>query len=107
VLARLFLDANSQEALVIVLEFSMWVWPVFVFNGTTLVIAAYFTAMQRPRQSTLIALARSLVLPALFIALLPLWVGPKGVFMALPLAECLTFVVSVWYVRGFMRKKRA
>jgi Na+-driven multidrug efflux pump len=105
-LARLFLDANSQEALAIVLEFSMWVWPVFVFNGTTLVIAAYFTAMQRPRQSTLIALARSLVLPAFFIALLPIWVGPKGVFMALPLAECLTFVVSVWYVQGFMKKKR-
>lgn len=94
-MAQIFLRKDSQEALKIALDFSHYIWPVFLFNGTTLVISATFTALQRPRQSTLIALLRSLLLPALFIFLLPNLLGPWGIFLALPLAELLTLGVSL------------
>jgi len=94
-LARIFLRPDASDALEIALEFSHFIWPVFLFNGTTLVISATFTALQRPRQSTFIAILRSLFLPALFIFMLPLFVGPWGVFLALPLAEIFTFALAL------------
>lgn len=99
-MAGIFLRKDSQDALEIALEFSAFIWPVFLFNGATLVISATFTALQKPRQSTLIALLRSLLLPAIFILYLPSFVGDWGVFLALPLAEILTFIIAI----GFFRK---
>lgn len=94
-MAGIFLKKESQDALNIALEFSKFIWPVFLFNGTTLVISATFTALQKPKQSTFIALLRSLFLPAIFILLLPSFVGDWGVFLALPLAEILTFIIAL------------
>ncbi len=102
-MAGIFLRKDSQDALEIALEFSMFLWPVFLFNGTTLVICATFTALQKPRQSAFIALLRSLLLPALFIFSLPSLVGNRGVFLALPLAEFLTFVVAIGLFRRLHR----
>jgi Na+-driven multidrug efflux pump len=99
VMAGIFLRSDAGDALKIVLEFSHFVWPVFLFNGTTLVISATFTALQKPRQSTFIAILRSLILPAFFIFTIPLFVGPWGVFLALPLAELIALGVSLALLR--------
>ncbi len=94
-LANVFLNKDSQSVLKIVLEFSLYVWPAFLFSGTSLIISATFTALQRPYQSMFIALLRSLILPALFILILPFVFGSKGIFLALPLAEFFTFIAAL------------
>lgn len=100
-LATLFLKEDSAEALEIALSFGLFIWPVFLFNGTNLVISAYFTALQHPRQSTLIALSRSLFFPAFFIYFLPFFLGSSGVFLALPISELLAFFIALSLMKRF------
>ena len=45
-----------------------------------------------PLPSAAIALSRSLVLPGIGLLLLPIWFGDQGVYLAIPIAEALTFV---------------
>ncbi|MPM86889.1 hypothetical protein SDC9_133982 [bioreactor metagenome] len=51
--------------------------------------------MQKPIHSAAVAISRSLVLPALFLFVLPLFFGEKGIFMAIPLAELATFILAL------------
>jgi hypothetical protein len=87
----LFLGEADDETLGIALEFIAWFWPAFLFNGMNLTLASYFTALHRPVPSAAIALARSLLLPAAGLLLLPTWLGDRGIFVAIPLAEAITF----------------
>jgi Na+-driven multidrug efflux pump len=69
-------------------------WPAFLFNGMNITLASYFTSLHKPLQSAAIAVSRSLLLPVLGLALLPLWFGDDGVFLAIPMAEAFTFVLA-------------
>ena len=79
----------------IALEFIAWFWPAFLFNGMNLTLASYFTALHRPVPSALIAVSRSLVLPGLGLLLLPMVLGDRGIYLAVPLAEGLTFLFGL------------
>jgi putative MATE family efflux protein len=93
-LIGIFLQDDEVETRAIALEFITWFWPAFLFNGTNISIAAYFTAMHKPIQSATIAVSRSLALPGLGLLLLPHWLGDKGVYMAVPVAEAVTCMLG-------------
>ena len=61
-------------------------------------LTSYFTALHKPLQSVVIAISRSLVLPALGLLLLPLWLGDTGVYLAIPIAEAMTFLIALLLV---------
>lgn len=94
-LVSLFLPEGEDETFAITLAFVALFWPAFLFNGMNLTLASCLTALHRPGPSALIALSRSLVLPALGILLLPTWFGERGVYLAIPVAEALTFFLAV------------
>jgi Na+-driven multidrug efflux pump len=58
--------------------------------------------MQKPVQSTFIAFSRSFVFPAAGLLVLPIWFGDVGMYLALPIAEGLTFIMAVTF---FMKCK--
>lgn len=91
----LFLREGEQQTIDIALEFISLFWPAFLFNGMNITLASYFTALHKPLQSAAIALSRSLVLPALGLLLLPIWLGETGIYIAVPLAEALTFILAL------------
>lgn len=93
-----FLDAGEQETVVIALAFIGLFWPAFLFNGVNITLASYFTAMHRPLPSAVIAITRSLFLPGLGLWLLPIWFGDNGVYLAIPMAEALTFSLALLLV---------
>ena len=97
-LAGIFVGPGEEETTRIATMFLGFLWPVFLFNGPNILASAYLTSMQKPMQSAFIAFSRSFALPAAFLLLLPLWLGDKGIYLSLPLAEALTFVVSVLFV---------
>jgi Na+-driven multidrug efflux pump len=70
-------------------------WPAFLFNGMNLSLSSYFTALHKPLQSASIAVSRSLVLPVLGLLLLPIWFGDRGVYLAIPAAEAVTFILAI------------
>ena len=91
----LFLESGEKETSTIILAFLALVWPVFLFNGTNMVISAYFTALHNPIASGIIAISRSLLFPVLFILTLPLFFGEKGLYLALVAAEFVTLIIAI------------
>ena len=94
-LISLFLGEGEMETSSIALEFIAWFWPAFLFNGMNITIASYFTALHKPLQSAAIAVSRSLVLPVAGLLLLPGWLGDHGVYLSIPIAEAITFVLAL------------
>ena len=99
---NVFLDAGETSTRDLTLTLIAVFWPAFLFNGMNITLAGYFTSLHRPLPSSAIALSRSLLLPAAGLMLLPQWFGDRGVFMALPIAEGLTFLLGmalVWHLK--------
>jgi Na+-driven multidrug efflux pump len=92
---NLFLDDNSERAAQLAFEYVGILWPIFLVNGFTIMISAYFTGLHKPRQSAIIALLRSLVLPALFLIIFYYWIVDISFLWALPLAEGVTFITAI------------
>ena len=80
------------------LQFIALFWPAFLFNGMNITLASYFTALHKPVHSAAIAVSRSLVLPAAGLLILPRLMGDAGVFIAIPIAEGLTFLLALLLV---------
>lgn len=94
-LISVFLREGEDRTVEIALTFIALFWPAFLFNGMNITLASYFTALHKPLQSATIAVSRSLVFPALGLLFLPFWFGDNGVYLAIPLAEALTFVIAI------------
>lgn len=94
-LISLFLREGEDRTVEIALTFIALFWPAFLFNGMNITLASYFTALHKPMQSASIAISRSLVLPGLALLFLPIWFGDDGIFLAIPVAEALTFILAI------------
>ncbi|NCD11141.1 MAG: MATE family efflux transporter [Epsilonproteobacteria bacterium] len=104
-LADIFLEESNDKTKQIVLNFATYLWIIFLFDGINLVISAYLTAIHKPLASMVIALSRSLIFPLFFIVTLPFLFDKKGIFMAIPMAESVTFVVAIILFKKFSPKK--
>ena len=104
-IADIFLEQKDQESMTIILVFFSLVWPAFLCNGPNMVISSYFTAMHKPVQYGTIAFSRSLILPTLFIIVLPLFLGDSSIFLATPLAEIVTFVLALYSLKSTSPEK--
>jgi len=94
-LISIFLSEGESSTEAIALSFIAVFWPAFLFNGVNITLASYFTALHKPLQSATIAVSRSLVLPGIGLLTLPMWLGDTGIFVAIPVAEALTFGVAL------------
>ena len=104
-LANIFLEDTNYKTKQIVLSFATFIWIAFLFDGVNLVISAYFTAIHKPLHSMIIAVSRSFIFPIFFIFTLPFFFDLNGIFMAIPMAEFVTFIISVILYRKFSPKK--
>jgi len=91
----IFLESKDVETTKIILEFLALVWPIFLLNGSNMVISAYFTALHKPLASGIIALSRSLIFPVFFILVLPLFFDKSGLYLALVAAEFMTLLIAI------------
>lgn len=73
----------------------------FIFMGINIIASMYFTAINCPKQSILIAISRSLIGLILGIAILPSILGNTGIWLSILFAETLTLFPVI-----FMLKKR-
>ncbi|AXX92146.1 MATE family efflux transporter [Malaciobacter molluscorum LMG 25693] len=103
-LANIFLEDDNYKTKQIVLNFTTFIWLAFLFNGVNLVISAYLTAMHKPLASMIIALSRSFIFPVFFIFTLPFLFDLNGIFMAIPMAEIITFIIAIILFRKFNAK---
>jgi Na+-driven multidrug efflux pump len=66
----------------------------FLLNGYNFIASAYFTSLGDAKTSAAISTLRSLVLISVFILVLPPVLGDTGIWLAAPLTEALTFLLS-------------
>ena len=102
-LANIFLEDTNYKTKQIVLSFATFIWIAFLFNGINLVISAYLTAIHKPLAS--IAVSRSFIFPIFFIFTLPFFFNLNGIFMAIPMAEFMTFIIAVILFKNFSPRK--
>jgi len=74
-----------------------------VFMGANLVFGAYFQSVERVKIATNLALIRGVVLVTAFLTVLPIIFGLKGVWLAIPLAEFVVFLITLPFI--FLKKK--
>lgn len=73
----------------------------FLLSGFNAIASFYFTASGRAAESAIISLARGLILLLGCILLLPAVWGMAGVWLAAPVTEGLTLLLSL----GFLRRE--
>ena len=105
-LISIFVDGeDSEEMVAMALGFVSYVWPIFLFSGTNMLISGYLTAIHLPFQSGMVALCRSLVFPTAFLIILYLLVSDYRFVAAIPLAEFAAFLIAlVFFFRHLPEK---
>lgn len=73
----------------------------FLFAGTNIFASALFTAFSNGKISAIISFLRTFVIIVACILLLPQLIGVKGVWLAIPIAECLTLFISIYYLNKY------
>ncbi len=71
----------------------------FFFNGFNIFCASFFTAVDNPKLSLLIAALRGIVFILIGIAVLPPLFGLNGIWMTVPVTELLTAVIAFYLIR--------
>lgn len=96
-LIYLFVDDSNQSTSTVELavEFASYVWPVFLVAGINMLFSGYLTAVHLPFQSGVVALCRSLLLPAGFLTLFYFLLPGNLFVLALTVAEGITFALAL------------
>ncbi|OEE43540.1 multidrug transporter MatE [Enterovibrio norvegicus] len=104
-LSQLFLsdleNASQQSALL----YLNILWPCLMFSGLNVLISAYFTAVQKPLQSTAIALSRGLVLPVVLLLSFSTYLKQTHFLAALPVAEFITLALALTLFAVHQKRK--
>ena len=97
-LILLFLmDEGSHQTLGLAKDFIGYVWPIFIFAGINMLISGYLTAIHQAFPSGMVAVCRTLILPAILLLSLNLVFSQYQFVVALAMAEALTFVLAFYY----------
>lgn len=99
VVVGFFLGEQEFETKRLALEFIDLLKWAFLFSSISIILSAYFTAIERPMESAVVALSRSLIFPILFLTLMPKVFAMEGVFISIPLAELATVVIALTLLR--------
>lgn len=70
----------------------------FLFSGINAIASFYFTATGRARESAVISASRGLVVLLICIFTLPALLGMTGVWLAAPVTEGVTLVISIIFL---------
>ncbi|MDF3064499.1 MAG: hypothetical protein K0R38_100, partial [Polyangiaceae bacterium] len=91
----LFVKEAKPEVSQAAAAFLRVIWPLLLFNGANVVFTVYLAASRRPGAASVLALSRTLVLPAAFLLALALLAPSLPFLSALPLAEVVTFLLGL------------
>ncbi|WP_444911550.1 MATE family efflux transporter [Microbulbifer sp. PAAF003] len=102
-----FTNEQDQEISRVSMQLLPLLLPLFLINGTNIVLTCYLTAIHKPKPSALVAINRSLLFPAVFLIafyyMLPSWhllpaaISDLSFIVALPLAEWCTFLLAAYF----------
>lgn len=95
-IADFFIQSGQSETLKLTTLFISRIWPVFIINGVNIVLIAYLTAMRKSLDSTLVVLAKNLLLPFIFLFIFQILIGNDAILVVLPFSELVTFFIAIF-----------
>jgi len=98
-------EKDSDQTVMLALEFVTYVWPIFIFAGFNMMITGYLTATLRPFQSALLAMSRGLILPTGLLILFYSLLSDFRFIVALSIAEGLAFILAIALFLRFSPQK--
>ena len=104
--ASLFNKDNSAALTQLVVDGIHLYFPGFILMSFNILCAAFFAAVNAPKQSIAISLLRGILLIVPLIYCLSAWLGMTGVWLVVPTTELLTLTVSLslaWRYRKRLR----
>lgn len=76
----------------------------YLFMGMNILICSMFTSLSNGKVSAFLSLARTFVFLILSLTLLPLAFEITGVWLAVPVAELATIILSVYFYKKYSKK---
>lgn len=77
----------------------------FLFNGVNILISSYFTAIDDPMSSIIVAASRGLLFIAVGIFILPYIFGINGIWGSIVFAEVITIIICFKLLKNRIKKK--
>ncbi|MCC8149257.1 MATE family efflux transporter [Akkermansia sp.] len=78
----------------------------FPLIGSQIIIGNFFQAIGKPRLAIFLSLTRQMLFLLPFLLVLPRFWGQDGVWASLPLADVLSFIVTLLFIRRFLKYYR-
>jgi len=101
-MSYIFVGRSEQVFALAVRGFIFYAF-MFLFVGFNIFASAFFTALNDGLTSAILSTARTLVLPAIAIFVLPSFMGVDGVWLCAVITEALALGLSIFY---FIRKRK-
>ncbi|WP_343343064.1 MATE family efflux transporter [Terrisporobacter petrolearius] len=77
----------------------------FLFNGVNILISSYFTAIDDPMSSIIVAVSRGILFIAVGIFILPYIFGINGIWGSIVFAEVITIIICFKLLKNRIKKK--
>lgn len=73
----------------------------YIISGINILIAGYFTSINKVKQASTITALRGIILIIILINILPRFLGDVGLWLTVPIAEVLTLIISLFFLKRF------
>ena len=101
--ASLF-SGDNEELFNLIVSGGLLFYTQFIFSGFNIFTSSMFTAYSNGKISAVISFSRTFLFLTICIIALPKIIGLTGIWIAVPIAECLSILVSLYYVVKYKEK---
>ena len=102
-ISKLFLGYDEELLNISIEAFRLYSFQ-FIFVGLNIFGSAFFTALNNGVISGVLSTLRTLVFAILTVMLLPIWFNVLGIWIANPVAEALSFIVTIVILAVYRKK---
>ncbi len=102
-LASVFVSADETQLIEMTKTAIYLAAPAYLFNWFNMTVSSFLTAFDKPKESLILMVFRSILFPAIGLAVLPTLFGVQGVFVTASASAVLVFVIAVFYAKRTIR----
>ncbi len=95
VIVNFFFQAKAKEVIDFAIIGAAFCAFAFLMNGFNILFSAFFTALGDAKTSVIISLCRGLLFISLGVLIYPYLFGVSGIWLTIPIAEFLTFLIGL------------
>ena len=98
------LDQGNSEVSRIAIQWGYWFYLCFLFAWINIYTSSFFTSVSNEKASAMVSFIRSLIITIWCILILPMIFWINSIWWAVSLAEWLSFILSIWFLRKYWSK---